>query len=227
METLRYGTGKLVTAMICSAIGAALFLYGLLYPEDFEHIRKLRWLASDLGHYVISPALVLLCLIVAWRAALIAVGDRKAVEATADHLVITTWWTTQRIRWSEIADVSISSYGSGRAKSWQLVVLRCSGGLFGTSKVRLSLSTTELHRNRYQDFAETLSALVARRGRPAAGGPAPAVRGAEPEQPAGGSDFDADAALARYMAKKAQGLVEAPGPAGPMARRGGFGRKGL
>lgn len=47
-----------------------------------------------------------------------------------------------------------------------------------------------------------------------------AAPGSEPE-----SSFDADAALARYMAKKASGLVEAP-PVEPGVRPA-FGRKGL
>jgi len=44
------------------------------------------------------------------------------------------------------------------------------------------------------------------------------------DEGAAGSDFDPDAALARYMAQRS---APAPSPATPAARLGGFGRRGI
>jgi hypothetical protein len=66
--------------------------------------------------------------------------------------------------------------------------------------------------------------LVLKLMRLASGPRAPAPGGGEREMPAE-STFDADAALARYMARKATGAVEAPVPPRDAAPRATFGRR--
>jgi hypothetical protein len=212
METLRYGKGKLLGTMVAAGLGAAVSMVLLLYPENVAHVRRLRVFASDFGHYFLAPALVLLCTIVVWRGALILVGDRKAVESTPDHLVLTSWWRTRRAAWRDIGHIAVSAVGGRGAWGHQLVVHYRSAGLFGSATVKLSLGTTELNPSRYQDFVDALAALQAQRG----GGAASDA--AEPIEPGG---FDADAALARYLAKKASTATDAQLP----AARPAFGRR--
>ena len=225
METLRYGSGKILTAMIFCGVAAAGLLYVLVYPEAVRGIPRLWVLATSTGHYAVTPILVLLCLAVVWRGALMLAGDMKAVEATSTHLVLATWWRTRRIAWSDVGHAAITSYGSARYKTFQLVVHYRSEGPFGTSTVKVPLSTTELHRNRYDDFAATLNGLIAQNGARSSLRPEPVAAAVREAPMAEGPGFDPDAALARYMEKKARGLIEAPGPA-PAVRQG-FGRKGL
>ncbi|MDF7774564.1 hypothetical protein P1X14_04840 [Sphingomonas sp. AOB5] len=218
METLRYSSKKLLTTTILCGVGAAIFLWLFLNPDSVAHIRRLRLFATGFGHVFLAPALVLLCLGVAWRGALIMVGDRKAVEALDDHLVITTWWRSRRIAWADFGNAEIRLAGWGKHKAWELAILYRSGDMFGSSTAKLALGTTELHEARYQDFVDALNAIGSRS---ASGRPQRSVIESEALAP---SSFDPDAALARYMARKAE--AQAAAPVVPAARPT-FGRKGL
>jgi len=211
METLRYGTSKLVTVALLCALGAGLFLAIYLHPEWAAHSRKGRLFATGLGHGVLIPLIWIAFTVAATRALMILVGDRVAVDPTGDRLVLKTWWRTRHIAWADVGGASIVLAGTGKQAAWQLVILHRDGT--GTSEFKLPLATTELHEARYQEFVDTLLATRARSGE----GPAPAAG-----QPAPGG-FDADAALSRYLAKKSAGLIEAPGP--EIAQRPVFGRK--
>lgn len=214
METLRYGSSKLVTVALLCGLSAAFFLAIYLNPEWVAGSRKGRFFATGFGHDVVIPLLWIACTVGATRAMMILVGNRVAVDPTGDALVLKTWWRTRHIPWADVGDASIQLTGKGNAEAWQLVILHRSGS--GTSEFKLPLATTELHRNRYGEFVEALLAAKARGG---AGGVSRS-RMVEPEP----SGFDADAALARYLAKKEAGLLEAPG--GPVAaQRPVFGRK--
>ncbi|NML06440.1 hypothetical protein [Sphingomonas sp. G-3-2-10] len=217
METLRYSQTKLLTMTILCGLTAAVFLWVFLNPESVAEIRRARLFATGFGHAVLAPLLVLLCLCVAWRGALIMVGDRKAVEALPDGLVITTWWRSRRIAWADFGNAEIRLNGWGKHKAWELVILYRSGDAFGSSTAKLALGTTELHEARYDEFARALNATGARYS---GGRQQRSVPESEALAP---TSFDADAALANYLAKKASGATEAP----RAAVRTGFGRKGL
>jgi len=210
METLRYGSSKLVTVALLCGLGAAFFLAIYIHPEWAGHSRKARLFATGLGHGVLIPLIWIALTVGATRAMMILAGDRVAVDATPDALVLKTWWRTRRIAWADVGGASIVLAGTGKQAAWQLVILHRDGS--GTSEFKLPLATTELHQARYQEFADAIMATRAR-----SGGYAPAA-----EQPAP-SSFDADAALSRYLQKKSAGLIEAPGR--EIAQRPVFGRK--
>lgn len=183
METLRYGKGKLVGVALLCALGAGFFLLLYLFPEWAAQSRKGRLFATGLGHSVLIPLIWIAFTIATTRAMMILAGDRAAVEAGPDALVLKTWWRTRRVPWADVGDASIRLMGAGNTKAWQLVILHRDGS--GSTEFKLPLATTELHQARYQEFVDSL--------------------------------------LANYMAKKAAGLIEAPGPA--PAARPVFGRK--
>lgn len=220
METLRYSPTKLLTTTLLCGVTAAIFLWVFLNPESVADIRRARLFATGFGHAVLAPLLVLMCLCVAWRGALIMVGDRKAVEALPDGLVITTWWRSRRIAWADFGNAEIRLTGWGKHKAWELAILYRSTGTFGSSTAKLALGTTELHQARYQEFIDSLNAMGAQfAGR--------RQQRSVPESEAiAPSSFDADAALARYMARKTAGGIEESHAAAP-APRATFGRKGL
>jgi hypothetical protein len=217
METLRYSQTKLLTTTILCGATAAIFLWVFLNPDSVADIRRARIFATGFGHAVLAPLLVLLCLCVAWRGALIMVGDRKAVEALPDGLVITTWWRSRRVSWSDFGNAEIRLNGWGKHKAWELAILYRSGDAFGSSTAKLALGTTELHQARYDEFAAALNAMGARHAGRRQQRSVPESEALAP------TSFDADAALANYMAKKASGTLDAPRP----PARTGFGRKGL
>ena len=214
METLRYGSTKLVTVALLCGAGAGFFLLLYLHPDWAAHSRKGRLFATGFGHGVIIPLIWILCVVGATRAMMILVGDRVAVDATPDALVLKTWWRTRRIAWADVGGASIRAVMVNRQPQHQLVILHRDGT--GTTEFKLSLATTELHQARYQEFADTIMATRAR----AAGGGLASAADVSPS-----SSFDADVALARYMAKKSAEVLEAPGP--EIAQRPVFGRKAV
>ena len=213
METLRYGKGKLVTVALLCGAGAAFFLMLYLHPDWAAQSRKGRIFATGFGHGVVIPLIWILCVVGATRAMMILAGDRVAVEAGPDALVIKTWWRTRRIAWADVGNATIGAVNVNGKPQYQLVILHRDGS--SSTEFKLTLATTELHPSRYQEFADSLMAVKARGG---------GMRASAMEQPAA-SSFDADAALARYMAKKSAGVLEAPGP--EVAPRPVFGRKAV
>ncbi|MEZ0244489.1 MAG: hypothetical protein ACAH11_14025 [Sphingomonas sp.] len=211
METLRYGKGKLVGVALLCALGAGFFLLLYLHPDWAAQSRKGRLFATGFGHSVLIPLIWIAFTIATTRAMMILVGDRVAVDPTPDALILKTWWRTRRIAWADVGGASIGTVMVNRQPQYQLVILHRDGS--GTNEFKLSLGTTELHESRYQEFVDTLLAMKARGG---------GARASAVEQPAH-SSFDADAALANYMAKKAAGLVEAP--TAQAAARPVFGRR--
>jgi hypothetical protein len=208
---LRYSVGQLAVSVVCGGVAAALMLGAFLYPENIAHIPRIRVLATGLGHTVITPALVLASLIVAWRAALIAVGDRKAIEATDAGLAVTGWWRRQTVRWADLTDARVTVHRkyktpklAVRARGWE-VTLGLSSTEYGGMGEDALIDAILGARDRALGRAAPLAAPVPVRSAPV-----------EPEP----SGFDADAALASYLAKKQAGLLEAP-------TTRGFGRKGL
>jgi hypothetical protein len=219
MGTLRYSISSLgwFAAMLGIGLAGCIFLF--LHPELTMHLHgRAAILSGQFGHRFMLPLLTLVCALGAWRAAMLMV-DPRAIECTPTHLIATTFAGRKRIAWSDLTDISIATPRYGGTKYPQLVLRRATGGLFGPSSVKLLLTRVDLPKSRYDDYVVELMAMKQRE----TGRAFDAKLSAPAALPEPGA-FDADAALARYMAKKAAGLIEAPDTP---SRLGGFGRRAL
>jgi len=202
VETLKYSRDKL-TLRIAGAVAMCAFGIYLFSNPDFADELPFPWdsFGGDLGHYVVSPIFIATSAVLGWLTAARLISGRNAVECLADEIRVTTFWGRTRIRWADLGHVYLVRKRRHWVPQHFLVFHHVGAGLFGSKRLRLLLNPTELHRNRYEEFR---LAILAHKRMPVSGAaPRPA---AVPE-----GDFDPDAALARYLARKA---AEAP-PAEP------------
>jgi len=228
LETLKYSQGRLQLRIA----GAGLALAGAAYlfgnPDVADNILlDLTMFGGDIGHYIVLPFTMISSGVVVWLTAMRLMGGCEAVEALPDAIRVTGFWGRTRIAWDDLGHVYIER----KRRRWffrasYLVFHFVGRGLFGSSRVRVLLNTTELPAHRYEAYcASILATKRSAEGRLA--GAAPSDTGAAE----GG--FDADAALARYLARKAAGRTDTPvvPPAQPqmppLAQRPVFGRKPL
>lgn len=220
METLKYSASKLGLRIAGAGAMCAFGIY-LFSNPDFADELPFPWdsFGGDLGHYVVSPIFVVMSAVFGWLAAARLISGRNAVECLDDEIRVTTFWGRTRIKWGDLGHV----YLVRKRRQWVwvqhfLVFHYVGAGLFGSKRLRLPLDATELHRNRYEEFR---LAILAHKRMPVASAapraPAPAAEG----------DFDADAALARYLARKAveQPMIEPAPPPRAVPARPVFGRK--
>jgi hypothetical protein len=202
----------------------ALGVY-LFSNPDFADEMPFPWdsFGGDLGHYVISPIFIVTSAVFGWLAASRLISGRNAVECLPDEVRVTTFWGRTRIRWDDLGHV----YLVKKRRQWvwvqHLLVFHVVGkGLFGTKRLKLPLDATELHRNRYEEFRLAILAHK-REGADRRASAVPAV----PAAGATGEGFDPDAALARYLARKAreQPVAEPAPPPRAVPARPVFGRK--
>ena len=174
-----------------------------------------------------------------------AMSGEPALAFGDEGLRVRTSSGVQKVAWREVQGISLEVF---TIRYWGIIpiakqenlVIRCDGGLFGTRRLRLAMATMELPAGGSAEVVALLHAAhvaavgeagVAMAG---AGEHGWGVPPAQPLEDTGGS-FDADAAIARYMARKAsEGQPAEPSAAGgmPIASpampvRAGFGRKGL
>lgn len=164
------------------------------------------------------------------RLGYLASGDLAALKEDGDALIVNGLWWRRRIPWRSFGGVAIR----GVRILWlpipffsfnHVIVRSESPGLIGHAKFPLLLA--DVPQGRIAALSEQLDALALERGR---GLPKESA-----STPPG--DFDPDAAIARYLARKQDAEPEAATPAAPVrsapiARpqapvRAGFGRKGL
>lgn len=206
METLRYSRNKLVLRVLGAAAGCAGAIY-LFSNPDVADLLPFPWdsFGGDLGHYFVSPIAIAVCAVFGWLAAARLIGGRVAVECLPEELRVTTLWGRTRIRWADLGHVYLVKK---RRKflfvQHQLVFHFVGKGLLGAKRLRLPVDATELHRKRFEEYREGILAYK----RKAADGPAVQSVGVA----ASGGDFDPDAALARYLARKAEAVSAAPPP---------------
>jgi hypothetical protein len=162
-------------------------------------------------------------------------GDRVALRSDTNGLHVATLWTQRTVPWSEIAEIGIERlsfytfFGLIKTSSTDYLVVKRAGGLFGGKKVRVVSGLLELGQGGLPALVEELNAS---RRSGATGAASDAISGygeiARPRDPLEGaprsSEFDPDAAIARYLANRSQ---PAPAPAPVPAARPAFGRKGL
>jgi hypothetical protein len=220
VETLRYSRNKLVLRIIGAVAMCAAGIY-LFSNPDFADELPFPWdsFGGDLGHYAVSPIAVVTSAVFGWLAASRLISGRSAVECLADEIRVTTFWGRTRIKWADLGHVYLVKKRRQWVWTQHFLVFHYAGaGIFGAKRVRLPLDATELHRNRYEEFR--LSILAHKRMPISSAAARPMVAAAE-------GDFDPDAALARYLARKAE-AQPVPEPAPPpraTPARPVFGRK--
>jgi len=219
METLRYSQNKLMLRILGAggACAAALFLF--LTPDVADMLPfPFDSFGGDIGHYIVCPFTIFLNGGLAWLAGLRLSGGRAAVECLPAELRVTTFWGRKRIAWGDLGHI----YLIRKRRRFFLfarhyLVFHCvARGAFANRRVRLPIDATELPRGGYEAFRQDLLAFKRKAS------DAPAER-------AGvyASDFDPDAALARYLARKAEAAREAPPLPAPVPGRAKpvFGRR--
>lgn len=229
METVNYNKSKLAMHALVAAV-IVLLGYWLMTHTGEAHGRY-RLFSGSFGRYFIAPLMILGGGAHVWRALLTLMGHGRALVFGSDGITATTLWKTTHIPWDKLGHVEIRSYGNWLATNYQLVLHYGRVGIIGGRKVRLLLGATDLPSDDYESWLNQLEMLKARIGqgeRPAFGGASPGrvpQHAAIPEPQ--GDGFDPDAALARYMARKATEENTAPPAPQPGPVRPVFGRKAV
>lgn len=211
MGRVDYDRGKLLKAAAIGAAAALLFIFVLINPDFFASSRRGRWLTGGFVYAFLVPLMTLACLHFAWRAGSLACGDLLAVELTPTHLKLNSYRGLKLVRWADVLGARLEA----NMNQPQLCVATRSGGLFGGKKIRLPLGLTNLP-------PAEVGLLVAAIGQGAGSAPAPnPVRDDSAPSPS----FDPDAAIARYLERRAR-EAEPVAPAAPVSPpRPVFGRK--
>jgi hypothetical protein len=217
MNGVRYSRGKLIgmAALMLLATMAFIWLFG--HADAVAGSRRGRFFATGFGHSVVLPLLISLTGFVACRTAAMAMGTLEAIEFQGSALFVTGIWGRKRIAWSDLDALVLENTGGQQ----QLAFKTRSASLFGHTAARVPIGLTEIHNSR---VGELMDVIAHQRDLACAG-----ARN-EPEEAPSADGFDADAAMARYLARKAAGdaqPVHADPPAPNLPPRPSFGRKGL
>jgi hypothetical protein len=218
MDTLRYNPGMLLLRALTAGLAAAGGIALYIDPEWADIGLWTMLFADGFGHDVALPATAAFFALLSWRAAALALGRCTALEVRDGTLTATTFWRSTKGPIQSLIDVRIEE----KRKKWRTIsrlVLRVAKEA-DIRTIRIPLGLTELPRYKYPKLVADLEALAGRAPRPAEAG----------WLDEGEADFDPDAALARYMARKAAQPLEPPGsPAhanvAPAPTRATFGRK--
>lgn len=203
MQVVRYAMGKLLLAAgacLAVAIGGVAFYDGEL---GFKSILLL--LCAPIG--AIGAVLLLAR----------AVGSREALRFDGVNLRVTGLLGAKEVRWSEVIGIELQRvtthglFGLVKTSQSDSIMIQVHGGLTGAKKLLVRASLLELG-------PEGSTGLLYDLDR-ARDGAAPARPSHDPVSDAD-DVFDADAALARYMARRASEPEAAPVPVRPS-----FGRK--
>jgi hypothetical protein len=224
VETLRYSQDKLTLRILGAAGGCAGAIYLFAHPDVADMLPfPLDSFGGEIGHYIVSPITIAVSAVLGWLAAARLIGGRAAVECLPEELRVTTFWGRTRIRWADLGHVYLVRKRRHLLfVRHQLVFHFVGKGVFGTKRLRLPVDATELPRDRFEAFREGI--LACKRG--AAHGRVAVSRPSG--EGAAGEGFDPDAAIARYLARKAQEQSEAPTAVPvpvPLKARPVFGRR--
>ncbi len=225
METLKYSPNKLMGRMAGAgaSVAAAIYLFSNQEVADSLPI-PFDMFGGEIGHYFVLPFVIASSAVLGWLAASRLIAGSDAVECLPDEVRVTTFWGRTRIRWADLGHVYLERKRKRFQTRHWLVFHYVGKGLFGSSRLKLRLDDTDLEPRGYEAFREAILATKrSAEDRPAGAGLA--ANDMTPEPATG--EFDPDAALARYLARKAAEVPQGP-PAPPSAAaRPTFGRKGL
>lgn len=215
MILLKYSPKKLYTATFLAGLCTLLFLWLFLHPHSVEHVRRARIFATSIGHTLLAPGLFLACLATTINLVLLASGDLAAIKVVDDGIRVRTFWKNNHIRWSQLLRIGVERKEYRRTVSHYLTFDLADGGV--GHQVKLNMQHTDVEPHALPGVIDDIQ------GQWAAG------KGQAKRSSSGEDSFDADATLARYMARRgvgAAGQADAP-VAVPAAVRPAFGRKGL
>lgn len=159
------------------------------------------------------------------------VDSRPALATDANGLTVRTLFARRTIRWSELLVVQIERrhlrlLGIVPIARREYLSFLAQGGAIGSKRMRLLGSWLALPPGGLGHLRDT---ILAARG---AAGTVPATLRSAPDAPQNGSEFDPDAAIARYLsAKAAEPAASSPAPtvaptlAKPGPSRPNFGRR--
>jgi hypothetical protein len=220
MKEVHYSRARLLQAGIGCPILAVLGLWAGGRADGFA---ALVLFVSAIALFVVAPV-----------ALIKANGDRVALRYDNRNLEIATLWSRRSVTWSEVVEVGTETlsfstfFGFIKTNSANYLVVKLAGGLIGSKKVRLVTGLLDLTGTSLQDLVAELS--LARAGNNPLQATAPstwthnAPQSSDPLE--GGprsTEFDPDAAIARYLANREPSAQLVPSaPARPA-----FGRKGL
>lgn len=214
METLEYNRNRLLLGAAAGFFVGIIFLWLISDPGALGRLRgPARLLTTDFGRFIVAPLLMLGCFACTWRFSVVALGPGRAVEADGGDLLIHTIWGPKRFRPGEVKSVALE-----RAAGQTHLIVRGKAGTRGPKKAGLVLGLTELPAARASELAASIERFAAARG-----GMRAAAAAAHADESSG---FDADEAIARYLARKqASGASADPVVELPAAPRPVFGRK--
>lgn len=206
MHKINYRPGKLMLSAAASLLIALWLGYG--------------WSSADSILWVVGAAVFAYLAFASIRT---AIGDRPAIAYDARQVIINTVHRSTKHDWSQVADVGLERqttryFGIIPGSKKDLLCVRIGAGSSRTYRIDAALvelpvgGLEALHR----DLAAVRVAAV--------GVSKSAVAGDDPAP----SSFDADAAIARYLAAKQAEPVAPPAPAAPTFRsppRPTFGRR--
>lgn len=214
MRIIRFGTGKLaigaVAGIVLSVIGVPMLFGGAMWA--------IVGIVLIVGGPLASASSIKRLL-----------GDGVALEYDTAGVRVATTWSSERFKWAQVRGVGASQlvtrmYGFIPVNRQHYIDFKVEGGTFGTRTVRLALAALDINKRDLDSLVNDLQ--LAHMGQApviAAAELLPAkARGRDPLEGAPRDDgFDADAALARYLANRP---TEQP-PTPPAPARPAFGRK--
>ena len=211
MQQIRYDDGKLATMLAGSGF---MTLVALCFS----------W-AGGGAIPLVAAAFFALCGGAAARGLL---AGRPALQFDDRQVTVSTLVRSTTLPWSQVVNIRreslvIRMYGFIPVGRTDYIVFDVAGGVLGTRKVRIASKLLDRSRAP-SDICALLEAARTRSGAPAAASPRTPekVPEAEPES----SSFDADAAIARYLARKSEDQAASPAPSPfVQAQRPAFGRK--
>ncbi len=225
MADVKYASSRLyvVLAMVALIVWKMLTILSDPAPSFFVR-RYTRLLSTDFGQTYVVPAILAICAYVTVRVFMLIANNCIAVRMDQAGLHVHSLKWTKHIAWHEVGKVDIIV----KRVNW-LIRYRCleicghNGSVVGkTTHVPMwMLANQDIEVRR---FVEDVNARK---------------RADNPAMGLGGSDHDGssdpDAAIARYLARKAEAspvqlskpVAAAPAPDAPAPQMRGFGRKGL